>query len=672
MDSSTTSLSRFFIEEYIHVIQTTNGWSRYNTFQTFCESTRTEVDREFLCRPEFHLFQILRDILVSLQDDDDGSLCSAVLFLLRLSLNDSAQEIIGSRQAGFVPVLIKLMKDPPISPLNPSSRVVVSDNAAIVLSNCTLMESTHSCILSSEFEFLEYWKEKFLENPENELIYNKFAFIAAHLKNDQYIHYFHSLGIPHLLFQTLFSFGSNPHHWHPHLRVTNLSKILCFFTWYSRLPAGAKIVREVIGNSEFFLDLLHFNDKESLQSMIIAANIYGRDDSSFQFGSPTTSSSSSSSRVFKPLLEINPVIFPFLLDVFDTLMNSTPTTRALSLSPKKTAMIDLLCQKGFDYMGILIKDIASALRNLSISYENKKVMIMDFDLRKRLLLLTSQALILYLTNSDVCKYFPANGIRITLGGGGKDVETVESLLELLLQLSFLDEKENTNNSVVSSPSVSSLPSVDKMFLIPGVLNIAELLEDLLFSLPTERNLTEQAKSLASILLNRIKGTTILPSSPQPKPAQHIMLSYSSNSYGSGTIEEFFLYLKELRHDVWYRRPDTNSQLTKEYEELMNSRIRAIQQSSLVIIFLCGYYWKDQQCRLEANYARLRRRQHQERPSNSSRSPLQIIFVNLEEEKAVTIPEEWLEEMVGDQTFPLSNNKDMKAVAEEINKRILVT
>jgi hypothetical protein len=660
MDPATTSLSRFFIEEYIHVIQTTNGWARANTFQTLSESTRTEVDREFLCQPEFHLFQILRDILVSLQDDDDGSLCSAVLFLLRLSLNDCAQEIIGSREAGFVPVLIKLMKDPPISPLNVTNRVVISDNAAIVLSNCTLMESTHSCILSSEFEFLEYWKEKFLENPENELIYNKFAFIAAHLKNDQYIHYFHSLGIPHLLFQTLFSFGSNPNHWHPNLRVTNLSKILCFFTWYSRLPAGAKIVREVIGNSEFFLDLLHYNDKESLQAMIIAANIYGRDDSSFQFGSPTTSSSpcsSSSSRIFKPLLEINPVIFPFLLDVFDTLLNSTPTTRSVSLSPKKTAMIDLLCQKGFDYMGILIKDIASALRNLSISYENKKVMIMEFDLRKRLLLLTSEALILYVTNSDVCKYFPANGIRITLGGGGKDVETVESLLELLLQLSFLD---------VSSPSVSSLPSVDKMFLIPGIMNIAELLEDLLFSLPTERNLTEQAKSLANILLNRIKGTA-LPSSPQPKPAQHIMLSYSSNSSGSSTIEEFFLYLKEMRHDVWYRRPDTNSQLTKEYEELMNSRIRAIQQSSLVVIFLCGFYWKDQQCRLEANYARLRRRQ-----PNSSRPPLQIIFVNLEQEKAITLPEKWLEEMVGDQkVFPLSNNKDMKAIAEEINKKVLV-
>jgi hypothetical protein len=559
----------------VNRLKTTSGDERIGIFEELEERyTTTEEHRELLCHPEVNLFQIVKDILISLEEVDDGSLSFAVTFLLRLSLNDSGQVIIGSREMDLVPVLAKLMKQ--------TTDDAVSVNSGVILGNCAIMQSSHESLMKPEIGFLEYWKKKMLEDDNDAQIYDPLAFLVVHMTDDNIVHQFQSLGLVEMLFKKLSSYGSDPFKWEEEVTV-NTSSILNFFTWYSRSAIAAKIVREVVGSSKFFLELLTHDKKEGIQATIIAANIYGKEEKN-QFTNF--------------LLESNKGILPFLLDVLEILLNSSNP-----LNTERRAILESLQTRGFDYFGILVKDIASALRNLSISDGNKNIMI---SYSNRLFALISQTIKLYIDNSEVCKVIQDNGVRCTLGGGGKDYESVETLLEVLLQLSFqFDEDKHASVTMTDA------------FIVKDCFNIQELLEELL-KIANDRSLPFSAKSFATTLLNRLKsaGNTVKEETSQPKasseankerPARHIMLSYSWSA-NKPLVVSLGNKLKEMGYDIW-RDEEGSSILPSMSGDVTDMMAEAIQLSHMMIIFVSPEYKESTNCRSEANYARSRSLSH---------------------------------------------------------------
>jgi hypothetical protein len=555
-------------------LKTTSGKERVNILKELEGYTGTEERRELFCNPELNVFQTLKDIIISLQNADDGSLTSVILFLLRLSLNDTGQIIIGSREMGLVPILAKLMIN--------STNYNVSANVGIILSNCSIMQSTHESLMKPELGYLEYYKQKMIKNDNDPLIYSPLAFLVLHMTDSRISDQFQSLGLVELLFKKLSSQGSDPFKWKQEVNGIT-AKILNFFTWYSRSAMSTKIVREVVGSSKFFLELLTHDKKEGIQATIIAANIYGKEEKN-QF----TNS----------LLESNKGILPFLLDVLEILLNSSNP-----LNTERRAILESLKKRGFDYYGILIKDIASALRNLSISDGNKKIMI---SYSKRLFSLISQALKLYIDNSEVCRVIEADSTRVTFGGGGKDEESVENLLEFLLQLSFqFDEDKHASVAMRDA------------FIVKDCFDIQELLEELL-KIANDRSLPFSAKSFATTLLNRLKsaGNTVKEENIQPKasteankerPARHIMLSYSWSA-NKPLVVSLGNKLKEMGYDIW-RDEEGSSILPSMSGDVTDMMAEAIQLSHMMIIFVSPEYKESTNCRSEANYARSRSLSH---------------------------------------------------------------
>jgi hypothetical protein len=607
-------------------LKTTSGKERVNILNELQGYTDTEERRELFCHPELNVFQTLKDIIISLQNEDDGSLTPTILFLLRLSLNDTGQIIIGSREMGLVPILAKLMIN--------STNYNIFANVGIILSNCSIMQSTHESLMKPELGYLEYYKQRMIKNDNDPLIYSPLSFIVLHMTDSRISDQFQSLGLVEMLFKKLSSQGSDPFKWKKEVNGIT-SKILNFFTWYSRSALATKIVRDVVGSSKFFLELLTHDKKEGIQATIIAANIYGKEEKN-QF----TNS----------LLESNKGILPFLLDVLEILLNSSNP-----LNAARKAILESLQKRGFDYYGILVKDIASALRNLSISDGNKNIMI---SYSNRLFSLISQAIKLYIDNAEVCRVIEADSTRVTFGGGGKDEESVESLLEFLLQLSFqFDEDKHASVTMRDA------------FIVKDCFNIQELLEELL-KIANDRSLPFSAKSFATTLLNRLKSAdntiNIQPKASteanKERPPRHIMLSYSWSA-NKPLVVSLCNRLKEMGYDIW-RDEEGSSILPSMSGDVTDMMAEAIQLSHMMIIFVSPEYKESTNCRSEANYARSRSLSHN----------LKLVYVMVNEgyhtRSSPRSVDGWLGFMVGSELwYSLWHSNQVDSTAKQLESLI---
>jgi hypothetical protein len=282
------------------------------------------------------------------------------------------------------------------------------------------------------------------------------------------------------------------------------------------------------------------------------------------------------------------------LDVLEILLNSSNL-----FNKERRAILESLQTRGFDFHGILVKDIASALRNLSISDGNKNIMI---SYSNRLFSLISQAIKLFIDNSEVCRVIEADSTQVTFGGGGKDEESVESLLEFLLQLSFQFD-EDKHASV----------TMRVFFIVKECFNIQELLEELL-KVAQDRSLSLSAKSFAITLLHRLKsaGNTVKEKNIQPKtnkerPPRHIMLSYSWSA-NKPLVVSLGNKLKEMGYDIWSDE-EGSSILPSMSEDVTVTMAEAIQLSHMMIIFVSPEYKENTKCRSEASYAHSRSLSH---------------------------------------------------------------
>jgi hypothetical protein len=175
--------------------------------------------------------------------------------------------------------------------------------------------------------------------------------------------------------------------------------------------------------------------------MIIVANVYGREENNERT---------------KALLSSHPDILPLLIDIMDAIMN---------WDVNRTEIKELI-KKGFEY-GFKLSVVSVALRNLSISDENKSIMIKY----PKLISLACQEIRLFIDNAPECKGMnPGQKFYQFGGGGGKDLLTVENLLELLVQLSFCSESIDDvklTESDLWNPSYDVKKMMEDILDLPG-------------------------------------------------------------------------------------------------------------------------------------------------------------------------------------------------------------
>jgi hypothetical protein len=231
--------------------------------------------------------------------------------------------------------------------------------------------------------------------------------------------------------------------------------------------------------NSFLFELLSSSSILSVRSAIVLADVYGKEENNEKT---------------KALLSSNPDILPLLINIMDAVMNWD-----VNREETKEAI-----KKGFRYGLFQLSVVAIALRNLSISDE---IMIKY----PKLISLACQGISLFVNDAPDCKGMsPEQTFYCQGGGGGKDLITVENLIELLLQLSFVFEDERSL----------------KLIYVTSSYDLKKAMDDLL-TLPVERQLSFEIRQFALQLCSKLDSSE---KKVELKAAavlgQHIMLSYS--------------------------------------------------------------------------------------------------------------------------------------------------
>jgi hypothetical protein len=185
-----------------------------------------------------------------------------------------------------------------------------------------------------------------------------------------------------------------------------------------------------------------------------------------------------------------------LIDLLDVTLNYDDT---------RPVVKDLL-NKGFTYGPIKLHVLTSSIRNLSVSDENKNIMIKY----SKLIELACQEILSFINNAkEFSGTPPGYTFANSTGGGGRDFLTLESTMELLLQLSFVSDDEKILNFTFSNPH----------------FNVKDLMETML-DLPVDRNLPFEIRQFALQFLARL----------QPKKIEDIRVVSETSENGEADMK----------------------------------------------------------------------------------------------------------------------------------------
>jgi hypothetical protein len=573
-----------------------------------------------LCDSSLQFLPLIRDILTT-SLNDQVSLKNTIACICNLSTHQQNKIIICSPTLGILSSLVNLMDE--------THGVLVQDANAkkwlyTTLSNCALNPITHPYLLADgSVRYLEVLKNEMERDPTYLPPIKSFGCISLSLPN-QYAHLVINLRVHEIIVNRLMSFGPVPSAW-PDRNTGMAYWSLNFITAFSGLPDGRKALR-ALNKVDFFLQLLVCTEMEGIKASIITSNIFVQDDVYSTFSEKKASSSSSSSpNGHVPVVAAVPSTAPVVVSSLPTVTSATPTTTTASVLASKSLLesypqlfptlmdvysatldfdanrseVKSLLSRGFGYAIVKMRDLSATLRNLSISSDKNKEIMLN---HPSLLPFVLKSVYLFIDNKPELNAIYHN-YREYAGGGGKDLETIEYLLELLLQLSFFyyDNKE-----------------LMKHFLKPEYNMIAML--QAFLSLPLERSGPYEAKQYATLLLNRL-----LPLQPLSIIPQHIVFSYAKLNNSFNQPYHLFLgslskRMKEMGYDIW--KDDEGSYLVSTttamsrsggfsggYDDYMDVVAETVQNAYMVVIFLTPEYADDYHCKIAAKYAKMRSQSH---------------------------------------------------------------
>jgi hypothetical protein len=435
------------------VIQQSSGETRLKAVKDLQKLCGKPENMEFLCLNEDRsLLLSLKRLLVTIEDDDN-CLSWIVLCISWLSGGDiSSKAAISSKELALLPIFMKMLRSSAFD-----EKMI--DRIEVTITVCSDFEGCHEYLLSTEIGWLDYLEKRLKEKPNDKKSYWWFANFITNMRNENILLLI-DRKIPEIVLQKMVSYGSNEMRWSKDDgEVTDM--VIKFVMYFSQSINGSRYLNEFFNlhhqYNSFLFELLPSTSMVSVRAVIIVANVYGREENNERT---------------KALLSSHPAILPLLIDIMDAIMNWDVSKE----------VIKELIKKGFRY-GFKLSVVSIALKNLSISDENKKIMIKY----PKLISLACQGIRLFIDNAPERKGMnPGETWYCEGGGGGKDWLTVENLLELLLQLSFVFEDD-----------------VDlKSFFITSSYDLKKMMNDLL-SLPLEIELSLETKQLAQQLLLKL-------------------------------------------------------------------------------------------------------------------------------------------------------------------------
>jgi hypothetical protein len=566
-----------------------------------------EGKREEMLSPAFSAMTVLVSVLNEYSHDPETiKNCTGVLWCFSADL--ACRRKIMDKDYNMTPALLQ------ITSINEEIKL----NATNILLNCSIDKGTHATLLLPEYGYMEFIKGEMTTEPEKAVNYNAFQCLFTEV-DTAYIPYAIQLRIHEFVINQLISFGSNPEDW------GEIGKrCLNILMYLSKYAEGIEAIRR-LAQKTLLYSLLEDDEVQGIKACFLVANVYGREE-----GNGTANS----------LLEDHPTVLPLMTSCFDATIN---------YDANRTEIQDLQ-EKGFVIGVIQVGVISAALKNLSLSDKNKAIILKNARLMADVLV-SIKAFI------DNAPQFGGNYNKMyrPAGGGGEDFFAVENFLELLLQLSFFYDDDQT---------------LRKSFDSFGSLRISDLLGRFL-ALPLARNIPFEAKQYALTLYNRYDSSN---SSTRDELASslsratlstarpcHIMFSYAWGAKKNLVIA-LGNKLKELGYEVW--RDEEGSSLVKPAKggDTVDIMTEAMQNAHLMIVCVSPQYKDSAACRAEAKYGMAREQTHD----------LKIVYVMMDENyhpsSTPQCVDGWLGFMVGtEQWFPLWDSDQVESTAKSISE-----
>jgi hypothetical protein len=380
--------------------------------------------KEPIGHPSLGLMPVLKYILVNGNGVILRYALGCLWYLSRAKENDL---IIADPKLELIPILMNFLRERDES------------MSYKILRNCAFHPGNHSYMFSDQIGYLQYFKNEMVNNPFSIDPYHVFAAILSIVDNEN-VNALLKLRIHEMIFNRLVSSGLNVLSWIGRTHGIE-DHGLTFLTSLSSLPLGRQALLEI--NPFEFLFLLSLVDTlEGKRALMILVNLYGRSDQSTSIKSSNFPSIRSSlplagpgyvkEKLSLPLLQKEKNAFEFFLTIFCCTLNENFGEEA-----------ETLATQGYDYGMFMLRDITYYFLNLLFLFP--KQTFSDMNTHSRFLPSLMKVLDLFIDNHE--ELYAKNDVARVFGGGGKeDYDSLENVLELLVQLMHLSLSSSSTGS----------------------------------------------------------------------------------------------------------------------------------------------------------------------------------------------------------------------------------
>jgi hypothetical protein len=335
----------------------------------------------------------------------------------------------------------------------------IQTNATNTLVNCDV-------VLHPDYGYLDFLMTEIRATPNVGLHYNAFQCLTRDI-DAKFVPVLLKRGLPEFIMAKWTTYGIDTNKWGgiPKRCLNILLRL-------SKYAQGGDAIRN-LNQSQYIYSLLNAKDVQGIKARFLAACVYGREEGNAQM---------------KSLLDTYTHVLPYITSIFAQTLDFDVTT------PQGIELKNL----GFMAGVINLSDIASALKNLSLPEKNKMIIIQNKQLLNHIL----TAVQAFIDNKGEFGGVK-DGMFRPAGGGGNDIFSLELFLELLLQLSFYYDDDETMRA-----SFNSFGNLTLLSVLDAVIN-----------LDSSRNVSFEANQFAKQLLARFRptklpvATLITPSAP---------------------------------------------------------------------------------------------------------------------------------------------------------------
>jgi hypothetical protein len=588
------------VRKLIETAKSSYGATRTNALKELWNLSDINHYKEYFLEPRLSfastLVEILRDPGIELE-----SILNAVSCVWYLSREIKCRE----RMCSEIELVVAMM-----AVIDRS--VAIKKAVLCALANCSIDPNSHPYLLSSRVGYLEYLKTDIIRNYDNSFCYQSVYCFTSYMNRSDCLT-INGFGLTELMYQKLFTYGTSVSRWN--MRFNGPAYwCLNMIMNASKFPEGADLIRSFPDSTGFFTAILATEDVESIKSAFILANLHGSNE-----GNSTT----------KALLET----YPRVLELVGKIMIAT-----MDFDESRSDIKDL-SRRGFAYGIIRFPDISAALKNLSLSEKNKRVILAN----KRILSSVLDVIRSFIWNAP--EYAARSGVAVELaGGGGGDVWTLQNFLELLLQLSFCFESSVALHREFSQINEHNIPKLLQMILeLPDERATPPQIRQLVFTLLVRYNPLLAEKVLSSSTVESPSSTVTDLSyavSSMSITSKHIMISYAPGK-NEQMVEFLTSKLRESGYDVWRNVSGSSivSAVTNDFSTTVDD---AIRHADAVIVCISREYKDSASCRAEIQKAK--------------GLGIQLLFVMLDESyhtRSKVPIDGWIGSIVGSNTwFPL--------------------